>query len=354
MIMNYTYRTLIILSLTFLISCGGDKETAETSESPRIKNFSKIILPESNQEVVYGEAISFEIGSSETADSIVLEYGDEHVVYTDLTFDWTPKAFKTGKQKVRIKVFSGDQAETHYARLVVLSDITPTAMTYELLGEYPHAEDAYSQGLFFIGDTLVESTGQRGESRISKQNLKTGEIYQTAALDNSYFGEGSTIWEDKIFYLTWTTNVGFIYDQNLQPTGQFNYTHEGWGMTTMGDTLVVSDGQEILHLLDPRDMSEIGKLEVYDNEGKVVYINELEYFNGLIYANIWQTELIVTIEPTTGRVLDLIDLSGLRKNFNSSEAEVLNGIAYKSNSDQIFVTGKNWPKLFEVKFKQTN
>lgn len=343
-----------MLSLIFLISCGKDKETTNTSDSPRIKNFSKIILPESNQEVIFGESITFEIGSSQTADSIILEYGNEHLVFDDLTFDWTPAAMKTGKQKVRIKVYAKGESETHYARLVVLSDITPTPWTYDVLGTYPHSEDAYIQGLFFKGDTLVESTGQKGASRISKINYKTGEIYQSAALDNGYFGEGSTSWNDKIFYLTWTTNVGFIYNHNLEPTGQFNYTHEGWGMTTMGDTLVVSDGQEILHQMDPRDMSEIGRLEVYDQEGKVVNINELEYFNGLIYANIWQEEVIISIEPATGRVLDVIDFAGLRDNFNSADAEVLNGIAYKANSDQIFVTGKNWPKLFEVRFQQTN
>ncbi|MAE86941.1 MAG: glutamine cyclotransferase [Flammeovirgaceae bacterium] len=354
MAMNYTYRIFIILAVIFLTSCGADKETTETSESPRIKNFSKVILPESNQEIIFGGVIDFEISSSQNTDSIILEYGDEHIKYSELAFSWTPKVIKTGKQKVKIKVYAGDQVETHYARVVVLSDITPASMTYEIIAEYPHSEDAFLQGLFFIGDTLVESTGQKGQSKLSKLNLKTGETYQSVALDNAYFGEGSTIWENNIYYLTWTSNVGFIYNRNLKQTGKFNYTHEGWGMATMGDTLVVSDGKEVIHFLDPRDLSEIGTIEVYDQEGKITNINELEYFNGLIYANIWQEDVIITIDPSTGRVMDIIDMRGLEDNFSSSSAEVLNGIAYKRNSDQIFVSGKNWPKLFEVKFKQTN
>jgi glutamine cyclotransferase len=354
MTMNYTYRIFIILTVIFLTACGGDKETTTTQESPRIKNFSKVILPESNQEVTIGEAIDFEIGSSQSPDSIIVEYGNEVLKFGELSFSWSPNELKTGKQKIKVKVFAAGQSETHYARLIVLSDITPTLMTYEVLGEYPHSEEAFTQGFFFIDDTLVESTGQKGMSSLSKINLATGTVYESTSLDSQYFGEGSTIWNDQIYYLTWKANVGFIYDQNLEQIGQFNYTHEGWGITTMGDTLVVSDGTETLHFLDPRDMSEIGKLEVYDNENKITELNELEYINGLIYANVWMEEIIITIDPKTGRVMNIIDLRTLEKEFNSSQAGVLNGIAHKQNEDKIFVTGKNWPKIFQVEFKQTN
>ena len=354
MTMNYMNRIIIICSLTFIISCGGEKESTETPSSPRIKNFSKLILPSSNSEVIIGEAVDFEISSTQEVDSVVLSYTDESMMYEDLTFSWTPQQAKTGKQKIKVTVYSGDQSETHYGRVVMLSDLTPSVLTYKLIDSYPHDESAFVQGLFFIGDTLVESTGQEGSSRLSKINLNTGEIYRSTNLDNQYFGEGSTYWNDQIFYLTWTTNVGFIYNSQLEVTGQFNYTHEGWGMTTMGDTLIISDGQEVLHLVDPRDMSEIGQLEVYDDEGKVTDLNELEYFNGKIYANVWMKDVIISIDPKTGKVLEVIDLSGLKNNFNSNVAEVLNGIAYKQNSDQIFVTGKNWPNIFEVEFLQVN
>lgn len=354
MTMKNTYRIFIILSLTLLISCSGEKHGRQSSESPRIKNFSKIELPVSNQEIVMGQPVGFEISSTQDVDSITLDFEDEVLTFKQLTFNWGPKTAKTGKQNVKIRVFSGNQSETHYARIIVLSDITPTPMTYELIAEYPHRESAFTQGLFFIGDTLVESTGQKGASTLSKLNLSSSEVYSSTPLDNRYFGEGSTIWNNKIFYLTWTSQVGFTYDRNLKKTGQFNYTHEGWGMTTMGDTLVVSDGTETIHFLDPRDLSEIGSLEVYDHESKIDSINELEFFNGLIYANIWMKNIIITIDPKTGRVMDVIDMSGLEDQFQSNSADVLNGIAYRSNTDQIFVTGKNWPKLFEVKFHQTN
>lgn len=301
-----------------------------------------------------GESINFEISSTESIDSIVLEYAAEHILYTEGSFSWAPNQAKTGKQKIKVKVYAANQSETHYARVVMLSDITPTPMTYEIIAAYPHRESAFTQGLSFIGDTLLESTGQFGESSLARLNYETGEVYQSTSLESDYFGEGSTFWKNQIFYLTWKSNKGFIYDNNLTQTGQFNYTYEGWGMTTMGDTLVVSDGKEIIHFLDPRDMSEIGSLQVYDQEGKIENINELEYFNGLIYANIWQQDHIISIDPKTGRVMDIIDCSGLDQNFQSSQADVLNGIAYKSNSDQIFVTGKNWPKLFQVKFQHTN
>lgn len=354
MVLNYTYSLLILLTAVLTSSCGSDKGETEAPGSPRIKKFSKVTQPTTNQPVVFGEPVAFDITSTEEVDSILLEYGDEVRKYTEQAFSWTPQHIRTGRQKVKVKVYAGDQSETHYARLVILSDITPTSVGYELVAEYPHREDAFIQGLFFIGDTLVESTGQSGHSTLSKMNVATGDVYSQVAIDNQYFGEGSTYWNDRIFYLTWTTNIGFIYNHALELTGQFRYTHEGWGMTTMGDTIVVSDGQEVLHLYDPRDMSEIGTLEVYDQQGKITQLNELEYFNGLIYANVWQQENIVSIDPKTGRVMDVIDLSGLKGRFSSPKADVLNGIAYKASTDQIFVTGKNWPKLFEVTFQEIN
>ncbi|WP_421875876.1 glutaminyl-peptide cyclotransferase [Marinoscillum sp.] len=352
--MNYINRLSIICSLGLIFSCSGEKDNSETPTSPRIKNFSKLSAPSSNQEIVMGEPVNFEITSSQQVDSILLSFETEQKVFTETQFTWTPIRIKTGRQKVKISVYSGEDSETHYARLIVLSDVSPTTMTYEVIGEYPHDEEAFIQGLFFLGDTLVESTGQEGTSRISKINLQSGEVYKTTSLADNYFGEGSTVWKDQIYYLTWQDNIGFIYNLNLEETGQFNYTYEGWGMTTMGDTLIISDGKEVLHLLDPRDMSEISRLEVYDHEGLVNKLNELEYFNGKIYANIWQQEIIISIDPATGKVLEIIDFNGLRDNFDSNVAEVLNGIAYKQNTDQIFVTGKNWPKLFEVKFKLNN
>ncbi|MEQ8470855.1 MAG: glutaminyl-peptide cyclotransferase [Marinoscillum sp.] len=351
---NNTIRTLIIFSLIFISSCKGEKENHEEPATPRIKKFSQVTKPEPNQSLTIGEPISFEIKSKETVDSVKVEFEDNIEIFTSTAFQWKLNKPKTGKQKIRLTVYSGENDETHYARVVFLSDLTPATSTYQVIAEFNHNEEAFIQGLFFIGDTLVESTGQEGTSWLSKYNYQTGEVYKTINLSSEHFGEGSTYWGDKIFYLTWKSNKGFIYNRDLIQTGQFNYTHEGWGMTTMGDTLVVSDGKETLHLLDPRDLTEIGTLQVYDDKGAVTNLNELEYFQGQIFANIWQEDIIISIDPQSGKVLYEIDLENLRDSFESNEAEVLNGIAYKANSDQIFVTGKLWPKLFEVKFSPIN
>lgn len=351
---NNAIRTLIMCSMIFISSCKGDKETSEEPNTPRIKKFSKVELPENNQSLTLGQKIAFQISSEEKIDSIKVEFEDSSNTFTKSTFDWTPDKPKTGKQKIRLTVYAGSNSETHYARVVFLSDLTPASYGFEILGQYPHDEEAFTQGFFFIGDTAVESTGQEGTSRLFKYNYKTSEVYKSINLSSDYFGEGSTYWEDHIYYLTWRANKGFIYSRDLVQTGQFNYSHEGWGMTTKGDTLIVSDGTEVLHLLDPRDLTEIGTLQVYDDEEGVTDLNELEYFHGQIFANIWQTEIIVSIDPETGKVLYAVDMEELRSHFESDKAEVLNGIAYKQNTDQIFVTGKQWPKMFEVKFTPIN
>ena len=154
--------------------------------------------------------------------------------------------------------------------------------------------------------------------------------------------------------LTYTSNIGFIYDKNLKQTGTFNYSHQGWGITTYGDTLIVSDGSEVLHFLDPRDLSELGRLEVYNDQGPVKFINELEIIDDILYANIYPTDLIVAIDPKTGKVLKNIDMKGLLSQDELSKLdevnEVLNGIAYNRHTRKTYVTGKHWPTLFEVAF----
>lgn len=346
-----TSRILIIFLLIFIISCNGEKEeTSNASSTPRIRKYSKLELPKINANYVLGDTVNFEISSARAIDSILFDYNDIITTYTDSSFSWIASSAKTGFQKIRLTVYSGGENETHYPRIKFLSDVVPQELSYEVITEYPHDNDAYTQGLFFIGDTLVESTGREGQSKLSKINLQTGSTYQTIALDSEYFGEGSTIWNNQIIQLTWTAQIGFVYNRKLEQQKTFHYTHEGWGITTLGDTLVVSDGTEILHLLDPRDFSELGKLEVYTHEQKVLNLNELEIIEGKIYANVWMKDLIVVIDPKSGKVLQEIDMRALKRRFNDRNAETFNGIAYKTDSRQIFVTGKLWPKLFEVKF----
>lgn len=348
---NELIRILIIFNLIFIISCGGEKErTSDSDKSPRIKKSSQINSPKINAEYVLGSEVSFDLSSSKSIDSIQLEYEGKTTTYKQSAFSWKADQAKTGFQRIKLTVYMGSESETHYPRVKFMADTAPDLYTYELINTLPHDENAYVQGLFFIGDTLVESTGREGLSKLSKLNLNTGKIYKSVSLSSEHFGEGSTIWNNKIIYLTWTSHIGYVYDRNLTQTDTFNYNHEGWGITTSGDTLFVSDGTEVIHMLDPRDFSEIGKLEVYTNKSKITQLNELEMIDGLLYANVWLENNIVVIDPKSGKVLRRIDMSGLRGRFQSEEAEAFNGIAYKQNTKQIFVTGKLWPKMFEVKF----
>jgi glutamine cyclotransferase len=180
--------------------------------------------------------------------------------------------------------------------------------------------------------------------------LETGDILQIRELSAQFFGEGITIYGNKIIQLTWQSNIGFVYDKNsFELLQEFNYPTEGWGITHDGERLIMSDGTSILHFLDPQTFEEIGQLEVFDDDGPVTRLNELEYIQGEIYANVWQTDRVARIAPGTGRVIGWVELGGLLTAEDRSEpVDVLNGIAYDAKTDRLFVTGKLWPKLFEI------
>ena len=229
------------------------------------------------------------------------------------------------------------------------SNVVPV-YTYKVIHTYPHDHDAFTQGLVFDNGVIYESTGLYGRSSLRKVELDTGKILQIRDLPEQYFGEGITIFGDRIIQLTWQSEVGFIYDkQDFSQLGEFNYDTEGWGVTSDGQRLIVSDGTSTLHLLDPDSLEETKWIEVYDLDGPVSRLNELEYVKGEIYANIWQTNRIARINPTTGRVNGWIDLEGLLSPQDLvNPVDVLNGVAYDSKHGRLFVTGKLWPKLFEI------
>jgi glutaminyl-peptide cyclotransferase len=228
---------------------------------------------------------------------------------------------------------------------------TPPLATYKVVNTYPHDRDAFTQGLLYEEGWLYEGTGLYGRSTLRKVALETGEVVQTRAISDTYFGEGITIFGDRIIQLTWQSQVGFVYDKtSFAQIGEFSYPTEGWGLTHDGARLIMSDGTATLHFLDPQTFQELNTIEVYDTNGPVVQLNELEYVNGEVYANIWKTDRIARISPETGQVLGWIDLSGLLgPEDRQQHVDVLNGIAYDVAGDRLFVTGKLWPKLFEIK-----
>ena len=222
--------------------------------------------------------------------------------------------------------------------------------TYRVIHTYPHDPTAFTQGLVFDeAETLIEGTGLYGQSTLRRVDLQTGTILECYELPENFFGEGITLYGNKIFQLTYKENTGFIYDrQTLKVLSQFSYPTEGWGITCDETHLIMSDGSATLYLLDPHSFERVGTLPVHDENGPVIFMNELEYVEGEIYANIWLTNRIARICPQTGEVLGWIDLEGLLPDSLIQVADVLNGIAYDAKTNRLFVTGKFWPYLFEI------
>ena len=226
---------------------------------------------------------------------------------------------------------------------------TPT-YGYRIVNRYPHDPNAFTQGLVFVDGFLFEGTGLRGRSSLRKVDLLSGNILRMSRLPDRFFGEGVTVYHNKVIQLTWRANLGFVYDKDtFQVVETFHYPTEGWGITHDGQRLIMSDGTSILYFLDTESYKEIGRIEVRDNKVPVYHLNELEYVKGLILANVWKTERIAQISPETGEVVGWIDLRGLlRPEERVQRVDVLNGIAYDQRNDRIFVTGKLWPKLYEI------
>jgi glutaminyl-peptide cyclotransferase len=227
---------------------------------------------------------------------------------------------------------------------------SPADFTYRVINEYPHDAAAFTQGLVFENGVLYEGTGIRGQSSLRRVDLETGNVLQQHNLAANYFGEGITILGDRIFQLTWQSHKGFVYAlDTFEALGEFSYPTEGWGLTHNGVHLILSDGSSTIYFLDPDNFEEVRRIQVVDSHGFVTRLNELEYIDGEIYANVWQTDRIVRIAPDTGQVASSIDLDGLLSaQKQSHQPDVLNGIAYDAEGDRLFVTGKWWPTLFEI------
>jgi glutamine cyclotransferase len=225
--------------------------------------------------------------------------------------------------------------------------------SYEIVHTYPHDRGAFTQGLLYLNGELYESTGLNGESSLRKVDLETGKVLQRIDVPSQYFAEGLAALNGKLYQLTWQHHTAFRYDLNtLALEMQYSYPGEGWGLTTDGRQLILSDGTDQIRFLDPLTFQPTRTIQVTDAGRPVERLNELEYIKGEIYANIWMTDYVVRIDPATGHVLGTIDFSGLLKSADhDTNTDVLNGIAYDPATDRLFVTGKKWPKLFEVKIK---
>ncbi len=234
---------------------------------------------------------------------------------------------------------------------IAASALAFAADTYRIVHTYPHDPRAYTQGLVFVDGHLYESTGLNGRSSLRMVDLETGRVLQSAPVPSQYFAEGLAPWGSTLVQLTWQSHVVFVYDRfSFRLLRTMHYPGDGWGLTEDGRSLILSDGTATLHFLDPQTLREIRRVVVKDRGAPVTQLNELEYVRGQIYANVWHTDRIARISPATGQVLGWIDLTGLLAPGEVSDPEaVLNGIAYDAPRDRLFVTGKLWPKLFEIK-----
>ncbi|MBU0677486.1 MAG: glutaminyl-peptide cyclotransferase [Verrucomicrobia bacterium] len=223
--------------------------------------------------------------------------------------------------------------------------------SYQIVGVFPHDPKAYTQGLVYDGEHLYESTGLRGRSQLRVIDRHSGAVLKSIKLNPLLFGEGLALANDKLVQLTWKARTGYVYDKDtLEQKKSFKYSGEGWGITSDGSRLIVSDGSSTLRFWDPETLEETGQITVKNDAGPVRFLNELEFIDGHVYANIWQSDHIVKIEPESGRVVGWLDLSDLRSHL-TVPGEVLNGIAYDENRGHLLVTGKFWDKLFEIELR---
>ncbi len=299
--------------------------------------------------------VSFDASDSIKIDSIEIYFDEKKInSFFSNTFELeiTTENETVGGKKIYAKVYSDNKFKTFEQNIVLLSDIIPQKLKYKVIKEYPHDVNAYTQGLVYEDGILYEATGLDTKSSLRKVDLNTGEVLFSFTIPNNFFGEGITIVNEKIIQITWQNNTGFVYDKkNFQVLAEFNYNTEGWGLTFDGEFLYMTDGSHIIYVLDPNTYSVVKQIPVLDNKDRVFYLNELEYINGFIYANIYLTEQIVKIDPKTGKVVATIDFTGLLPDaLKTEDTDVLNGIAFDKKNNRIFVTGKNWPKLYEVVF----
>lgn len=339
--MSSTKLFIITILSLFLWSCG---------DTPNGKKSSFVITTDAkNNTIALGETVklSLENPKNKAIGNISYKIND-----TPIDDSFEAVDLRLGTHTITATVTYNETTEETTTNLTVLNNVAPKIYSYKILNEYPHDITSYTQGLEFHDGILYESTGQYGESKLRKINYETGKVLKNINLSNQYFGEGITILNNTIYQLTWKENIGFIYGiDTFEKTGSFNYgkSKEGWGLCNDGKVIYKSDGTNKIWKLNPETLAEEDYIEIYTNTGKIDSLNELEYIDGKIYANIYQRNGVLIINPESGAVEGVIDFSPLQKLVKQHpNLDVLNGIAYNPDTKTIFVTGKDWDKLFEV------
>ena len=320
------------------------------SEYKFILNTPKSV--QSNQELT----ISIAEKGNKPIDSVQFSIGNKKIKSINNTATIKVEDYRLGKHTITAIVFYENKTKKETKPIYIMADTAPEIYTYKIINTYPHDKGAYTQGLEYYNGFLYEGTGQLGESSIRKVELETGKVLQQKDLDEKYFGEGITIFNNKLFQLTWKAGIGFIYDlESFEKEREFKYTksREGWGLTNNGEKLIKTDGSERIWFLNSDTLIEESYIEAYTNKQKVEKLNELEYINGMIYANRWQLNSILIINPSNGKVEGVANLNSLKQLIEKEQKlvdsdDVLNGIAFDKENNRLFVTGKHWGKLYEI------
>ena len=347
--MKMNIKLLSIFSLGLVLSLAGCKSQ---------KGKFEFVSPESGQRIAYGEQIKLKLNfPNPSLDSVVYSVDGEAFMTkkdtSSILFD--TKKFGFGDRSLSAKVYASGKEDIAYSNVIVLP---PNAKNYgfEIVNSYPHDTKAYTQGLQYSDGVLYETTGKPQlegvVTSLRKVNLNTGEVLKIEIPKEDFFGEGMTIVGDKIVFLTWENGKGFFYDKSsFKQLGTFNYENskQGWGITYDGEKMIKSDGTNRLYFLNANTGKEEGYIGVFDENGPVDLLNELEYIDGKVYANIYGKDVIVIIDPTTGAVEGRINLVGLYTEGRMPNDNELNGIAYDMQAKRLFITGKLWPKLYEIK-----
>lgn len=350
---HVTFSLILVLSIfiTFF-SCSNNSDRSR-------KPVCTITVQPSKNSYVFGENVSVNVKTKLKDGDIesVKLYFNNLLIKESKELDFTVENVtlnKLGSVNFTVEAIKTDGLKNSRTQVInILSDITPEKYTYQIVNTFPHSKKHYTQGLEFNNNILYEGTGEYGTSGIFKTKLENGNIEQTKMLDTKYFGEGITILNDKLYQLTYKNKKGFVYrlsDFALIDSFQFQ-SDEGWGLTNDGTNLIMSDGTHVLTWLNPNNYSIVKTLQVANNKGIINNLNELELIDGKLFANVYTTDLIITIDPETGKILSEINLAGIINMYKNQNDPIdyLNGIAYLENSKRLFITGKYWPKIFEIK-----
>ena len=354
--MNLKPFTFILLSF-FINSCKDDKNNEE--------NLFSIDTTALKQVYQLDESLNLAIinNKNESIDSIIYYINDKNIgsVKGNSKLKVNLENQKLGYQKVKALVYyEGDTANSE-ASFSIASNVEPKLVKYKIINTYPHDSKAYTQGYEFYRDTLYEGTGngegkgtrERGVSSLRKTDYKTGKVFKTVNLGEQYFGEGITILNNKVYQLTWLNQEGYVYNadtfEKIKTFKYFKDKLQGWGLTNDGEKIYMSDGSEKIYILDPETLQEIDYINVYTKTAKIESLNELEWIDGKIWANIYGKDAIAIINPKNGTIEGIINLADLKSKVTQHpDVDVLNGIAYNPKTKTVFVTGKNWDKAFEI------